>query len=86
MTELAPTHADDVCPTTFGCVRERDLACDYQELSCKKGLHAGKSFWKRVNSKRNQILFTIFQLIYIQTDDRLDPYQSGNDKYNLISV
>ena len=37
-----------------------------------------------LNQSRNQILFTIFQLIWNQTDVRLDPSQSKNGKYNLI--
>ena len=38
-------------------------------------------------SNRNQIVFTIFQLIWNQTDAiRLVPSQSENGKYNLISV
>ena len=34
---------------------------------------------------RNQVIFTIFRLIWNQTDVRLDPNQSENGKYNLIS-
>ena len=36
-------------------------------------------------STRNQIVFTIFRLIWNQTDVRLFPNQSENVIYNLIS-
>ena len=40
-----------------------------------------------VKSNRNQIVFTIFRLIWNQTDSvRLVPNKSENSKYNLISV
>ena len=43
-------------------------------------------FRNLVKSTRNQIAFTIFRLICIQTDIvRLDPNQSENGKCNLIS-
>ena len=45
-----------------------------------------KSFRNLVKSTRNQILFTIFRLIWNKTGVHLDPYQSENGKYNLISV
>ena len=48
-------------------------------------MHTEKSYWNLVKSARNQIVFTIFRLIWIQTEVRLDPNQSGNGKYNLIS-
>ena len=35
---------------------------------------------------RNQIVFTIFRLIWIQTEFGMDPNQSENGKYYLISV
>ena len=38
-----------------------------------------------VKLNRNQIVFTIFRLILIQTDVRLDQNQSENVKYNLIT-
>ena len=38
-----------------------------------------------LKSNRNHIAFTILQLIWNQTDVRLDPNQSKNGKYNLIS-
>ena len=44
-----------------------------------------KSFLNLAKSTGNQIVLTIFQLIWIQTDFRLDPNQSENGKYNLIS-
>ena len=48
-------------------------------------LHTGKYFQNFIKSTRNQIAFTIFWFIWIQMDARLDPYQSENGKYNLIS-
>ena len=35
---------------------------------------------------QNQIVFTIFRLISNRTEFRLVPNQSGNGKYNLISI
>ena len=53
---------------------------------CKLELiHTEKSFRNLIESTRNQIVFTILKLIWIQTDVRLDPNQSENGKYNLIS-
>ena len=36
-------------------------------------VHTEKTFWNLINSNQNQILFTIFRLIWNQTDVRLDP-------------
>ena len=47
--------------------------------------HTEKYFPNLVKSTRNQIVFTMQCLIWIQTDVRLDPNQSENGKYNLIS-
>ena len=55
-----------------------------QQLS--ERLHTEKSFRFLIKSTRNQILFTIFLLIRNQMYVRLDPNQSENGKYNLISV
>ena len=41
---------------------------------------AEKSFRNRIESNRNQIVFTIFRLIWNQTDVRLVPNQSENGK------
>ena len=49
------------------------------------GTHTGKYFPNLIKSTRNQIVLIIFQLIWIRTDVRLDPNQSENGKYNLIS-
>ena len=48
-------------------------------------LHTEFFFQNLIKLTRNQIIFTIFRLIWIQTDVRLDPNQSENGKYNLIS-
>ena len=49
-------------------------------------LHTEEFFRNLKKSTRNQIVFIIFRLIWIQTDVRLDPNLSENGKYNLISV
>ena len=51
-----------------------------------QNLYTEKYFQNLIKSTRNQIVFTIFRLIRIQTDDCLVPNQSDNGKYNLISV
>ena len=48
-------------------------------------LRTEKYFRNFIKSTRNQILFTIFRLIWNQTKVRLVPNQSVNGKYNLIS-
>ena len=45
-------------------------------------MHTEKSFRNLVKSNRNQIVFTIFRLIWNQ----MVPNQSENGKWNLISV
>ena len=50
-------------------------------------IHTGKHFWNLIKSNWNQIVNTIFRLIWKQTETiRLLPNQSVNGKYNLISV
>ena len=50
-------------------------------------VHTEKYFRNHIKSNRNQIVFTIFQLIRNKMDTvRLVPSQSENGKYNLISV
>ena len=49
-------------------------------------LHAEASFRNLIKSKRNQIVFSIFRLIWNQTEVRLVPNPSVRGKYNLISV
>ena len=54
-------------------------------------MHTEKFFFRYlIRSTRIQIVFTIFRLIWIQTDVHLDPnqwqIQTENGKYNLISV
>ena len=45
-----------------------------------------KSFGNLIKSNWNPIAFTIFRLIWNQTDVRLVPNKSENDNYNLILV
>ena len=49
-------------------------------------IHADKFFRNLIKSNRNQIVFTIFRLIYNQTDVRLVQNKSEIGKYNLIFV
>ena len=55
-------------------------------LSSPKNVHTEKSFRNLIKSNRNQIVFTIFRLIWHQKDVRLVPNQSENGEYNRISV
>ena len=48
-------------------------------------LDTEKSFRNLIKSTWNQSVFTIFRLIWNQTDVRLDPNQSENGIHNLIS-
>ena len=48
-------------------------------------IHTEKSFHNIIKSTRNQIVLTIFRLIWNQTDVRLVQNHSENGKYNLIS-
>ena len=52
----------------------------------KPDLRTEKYFPNLVKSNRNQIVLTVFLLIWNQIDVRLDPDQSENGKYNLILV
>ena len=49
-------------------------------------LHMEKYFRKLIKSNRNQIVYTIFQLIWNQTDVCFVPNQSEGGEYNLIPV
>ena len=49
-------------------------------------LHTEKYFLNRVKSNQNQIVFTIFPLIWNQTELYLVPNQSENVNYNLIMI
>ena len=83
-------------PITPRGVRLSNSRCNVSQcwrliVLCKCGglrlrLHTEKSFRNLIESTRNQIVFTIFWLIWIQTDSvRLVPNHSENGKYNLIS-
>ena len=54
-------------------------------LLIKYALNTENFFRNLFQSTRNQIVFTIFRLIWNKTEVRLVPNQSENDKYNLIS-
>ena len=49
-------------------------------------VYTEKYFRNLIKSNRNQIVFTMQRLTWNETDVRLVPKQSENDKYNLISV
>ena len=66
----------------FASIHNLDPAYKIQNLCTHRGEFFSRNF---IKSNRNQIVFTIFRLIRIQTDVRLDPNQSKNGKYNLIS-
>ena len=71
------------------CLYGKILAVKYfhwQIVFVKKTSQTEKSFRKLIKSNRNQIVFTLYLLIWNQTDVRLDPNQSENGKYNLISL
>ena len=57
-----------------------------RRTAVRETAHTEKYFRNLIKSNRNQIVFTIFRLIGIQTDVRLDPNQSVHCTYNLISV
>ena len=65
---------------------------DSYAVFATRGVHAEKYFPNFIKSTWNQIVFTIFRLIWIQinlkiqTEVRLDLNQSENGKYNMISV
>ena len=51
-----------------------------------KRLHGEKYLRNHIKSAWNQIVFTIFRMIWNLKGICLDPNQSENDKYNLISA
>ena len=55
--------------------------CNFRQLDTLRHF-----FRNLIKSTRNQIVFTIFRLIWIQMDARLNPNQSKNCEYNLIWV
>ena len=74
-----------ICLNTPG-LRLLSITCPNSEhVSTHCNMHTEKSFWNFIKSNQNQIIFTIFRLIWIQTDVRLVPNQSRSGKYNLIS-
>ena len=50
----------------------------------RNSLHTENFFRNLIKSNRNQIVFTIFRLIWSQTDVRSVSNYSKNGKYNLI--
>ena len=49
-------------------------------------IHTEKSLRNLIKSTRYQIVFTIFRMIWNQTEVRFVPNQSVHGKYNQISV
>ena len=60
-------------------------ATEYFTYSADSVVHTEKYFRNLIKSSQNQIVLSIFRMIYVQTDIGLDPNQLGNGKYNLIS-
>ena len=58
---------------------------EHDRSTCENFMHTEKSFRNLIKLTWNRIVFPIFRLIWSQTDVRLDPDQSKNGKYNLIS-
>ena len=73
-------------------LRKKNFTLKKKNISMKNfhshlSSYTEKSFRNLIKFNRNQIVFTIFRLIWNQTDTvRLVPNQSENSKYNLISV
>ena len=57
----------------------------FRSTSISTREHTENYFRNHIRSTQNQNVFTIFRLIRIQTEVRLDANQSENGKYNLIS-
>ena len=57
-----------------------------EQLFVDRTIRTVKSFRNLVKSNWSQIVYTIFRLIWTQTDVRLGPNQSESGKYKLISV
>ena len=55
-----------------------------KQSSISQRVHTEKPFRNFIKSIRNQIVFTIFRLIWNKKDVRLVPNQSEKGKYNLI--
>ena len=68
-------------------INEAAIECFAKMFTEYSGMqvHIDNFFRNLIKSTRNQIVFTIFQLTWIQTDVRLDTNQSENGQYNLIS-
>ena len=62
-----------------------DIKSSHEAQLIQSCMHKEKYFRNVVKSTRNQIVFTIFRLTWIQTDIHLDPSHSKNSNYNLIS-
>ena len=58
---------------------------DKQQVHFQACTHTQNFFQNLIESTQNPIVFTILRLILNQTDVRLVPNQSGNDKYILTS-
>ena len=72
----------------FRPIPNQNQYCNVTDIVYEKassGLHTEKYFQNLIKLNWNKILFTIFWLIWIQTDVRLDPNQSEHGKNNLIS-
>ena len=70
----AVVHGAGFCPMPQTLQQKLDTHCT-PPLYVKFPVHAEKSFRNLLKSTQNHIVFTIFRLIWIQTDIRLDSKQ-----------
>ena len=75
-SQMENYHYDRI-PISLKGTRKKDLCVCVLEPDTEK--------LNFIKSTRNLIVFTIIKFIWIQMDVRLDPNQSENGKYNLIS-
>ena len=78
--QAAPGDAATYCASVI-----LQICCNILIIHYEKILHTEKYLRNLIKSTRNQIVSTIFRLIWHQTNVRLVPNQSENGKYNLIS-
>ena len=93
-----PSQLSTICPrwrnrtsasssANASCACMLSIRCDLRASNHRGNyVHTEEFFRNLIKSTRNQIVFTIFRLIWNQTDVRLVINQSENGKYNLISV
>ena len=72
------------------CLERRRISlgqlCAWSSIFFSRPVYTQKSFWNLIKSNLIQIVYTVFRLIWIQTNVRWVPNQSVQGKYNMISV